>query len=1243
MGPIARIPEETAPRAVGLLVRVEQGAGLTLAGVRAAEAPLRDLGFAGLERLFAVPAAPGALGAAPQPRAWWFHAPLAAAQASPWDAVHAALAADLGFGAAAGDVFVEPDLEQVYLSTEPAPEGLAAGSKRRPGVADPPDPDLPSGPGFAWHLGADFSELRAAREALAALGPIPPGEWARIAHLDTGYDPEHGTLPANLRRELQRSFIPGEQSRDATDPGIDRPGPLDNPGHGTGTLSILAGNQVAALGDFLGGAPDAPVIPLRIAESVVLLRTSALAKALNHVAEGGPGGARLADVVSLSMGGVASQAWADAVNKAYEAGVCIVAAAGNNVSAGFFGLPTRFVVYPARFRRAIAAGGVMANREPYYGLPAGRMQGNWGPASAMATALAAFTPNMPWAELGAPAIVDHDGAGTSSATPQIAAAAALWLTAHRAALAAKYSEPWQRVEAVRHALFSTADRLAGEAAQEKVGNGVLSAAAALAVAPPDAVALTRRDRAAFAFLRVLTGLGVAPTAGDEMLALEATQLAQQAARNVAAGQPNPFEEIVPDPDLPPETIPPARVRRFLEELVEHPRASRALRARLEEAHQGMFGQPAPAPAPRKKPKRSRGEPAPAPAAPTPTTPPSRDDRLAYATRPAHRSLRAYALEPSLQLRLDTAPVSRVTLQVPWEDLESGPVGEYLEVVDYDPASKCFYEPVDLDDPRLLAQDGLPPSEGTPQFHQQMVYAVAATTIRNFERALGRKVFWSPGPPPPGAHPKNDSTYVQRLRIYPHALRDANAYYSPRRKALLFGYFPASADDPGGHLPGGMVFTCLSHDVIAHETTHALLDGMHRRFIHATNPDVLAFHEAFADVVALFQHFTMREVLRHQIARTRGDLRSHQNVLGEMAGEFGRASGMRQALRSAIGAYHQVDGKPVWRPHEPDPREYQQVFEPHRRGAILVAAIFDAFLSIYETRVRGLLRLATGGSGVLTPGAIPPELVEQLAAAANKATLHVLMMCVRALDYCPPVDITFGEYLRALITADHELVPDDDLHYRVAFVEAFRRRGIYPRDLRTLSVESLLWCGPGRDEHRASPRLLGGLEQLRSWSLQHVHTTDRRELFHLEREMRRRMHGWLREHFASGRHAAADARFLGIDPAQPFEVHALRVAHRVGPDDTLQGQIVIEVLQDRRVPLDPADPGAGTMELQGGCAIVADLQRLQVDYAIRKNALSEGRLARQQEFMARHRAGSLWATYFGGEEREPVARLHRGGG
>ena len=242
------------------------------------------------------------------------------------------------------------------------------------------------------------------------------------------------------------------------------------------------------------------------------------------------------------------------------------------------------------------------------------------------------------------------------------------------------------------------------------------------------------------------------------------------------------------------------------------------------------------------------------------------------------------------------------------------------------------------------------------------------------------------------------------------------------------------------MPGEMVFTCLSHDIVAHETTHALLDGLHRRFMEATNNDVLALHEAFADIVALFQHFTYPEALRRQIARTRGDLQS-QNLLGELAYQFGQAIGRYGALRSALGRYDPETKE--WIPEKPDPGMLQRTTEPHARGAILVAAVFEAFLTIYKRRIADLLRIASGGSGQLSPGELHPDLVERLAQEAAKTARHVLHMCIRALDYCPPVDVDFGDYLRALITADADLVMRDRFNYRLAVVDAFHRRASTP--------------------------------------------------------------------------------------------------------------------------------------------------------------------------------------------------------
>ena len=111
--------------------------------------------------------------------------------------------------------------------------------------------------------------------------------------------------------------------------------------------------------------------------------------------------------------------------------------------------------------------------------------------------------------------------------------------------------------------------------------------------------------------------------------------------------------------------------------------------------------------------------------------------------PASRRLRILAFDPSLATRLETAGDQRDHGRgAVGEQAVAGPVGEYIEVVDADPASGVFYQPVDLNEPYLLAQDGLPPSESNPQFHQQMVYAVAMTTIRHFERALGRVALWA---------------------------------------------------------------------------------------------------------------------------------------------------------------------------------------------------------------------------------------------------------------------------------------------------------------------------------------------------------------------------------------------------------------------------------------------------------------------------------------------------------------------
>lgn len=606
------------------------------------------------------------------------------------------------------------------------------------------------------------------------------------------------------------------------------------------------------------------------------------------------------------------------------------------------------------------------------------------------------------------------------------------------------------------------------------------------------------------------------------------------------------------------------------------------------------------------------------------------------SKPAVRRLRGYAFDPSLSLRMDTALMNEVVFRVPWEDgLKPGPVGEYLEVVDVDPASGCAYVPVDLDAPELLAEDGLAPAESSPQFHQQMVYAVAMTTIRNFERALGRPVLWADGPGNLG-YP-----FVPRLRVYPHAFRGANAYFSPEKQALLFGYFPATEESRADHFPGGMVFTCLSHDIIAHETAHAILHGEHRRWSEPSNPDMLAFHEAFADIVALFQHFSFPEVLVAEVGRVRGDIGS-ATFLTQLAVEFGRATGQHGALREYLEK-------------EADPTLLGRTTEPHARGAILVAAVFDAFRAVYRARVRDLVRIATGGTGVLEQGELHPALARQLSVEAAKSARHVLRMCIRALDYTPPVDMEFGEYLRAIITADLDHVPLDDLGYRVAFVEAFRRHGIYPRGVRTMSVDGLRWRQVRGALSPAEQRRLDDDVEVLARHLHDAVSAAERELPNpLEQGVRERFHRLMHtvaghmKRLLEGEDAALFARITGdalVLPGAPpghnvrtdengqpvFAVELVRFARRAGPDGDRVNHAIVVVTQKHN--------SARTPPIRGGCTLIFDLDTLTLRYAITKPIVE----ARVPSILDR-RATAVQALrtnpYGSPDRREPFALLHR---
>src|SRR5882672_4994398 len=222
-------------------------------------------------------------------------------------------------------------------------------------------------------------------------------------------------------------------------------------------------------------------------------------------------------------------------------------------------------------------------------------------------------------------------------------------------------------------------------------------------------------------------------------------------------------------------------------------------------------------------------------APPPAQPPEGADESSWMrlSEPATRSLKVYALDPSAGNYVGNV----MTVRIRWEaNLKPGPVGRRFAVIDYDGGNRCYYPPVNLDDYRILASGGLEPSESDPRFHQQMVYAVATETVEKFEAALGRTIHWRRAERAGGdkaadadAVRKTDDIWV--LKLFPHAMVQANAFYSREAHGVLFGYFRAAdaRGNPGHNLPGQRIFTCLSHDIIAHEVTHAVIDGLRACF------------------------------------------------------------------------------------------------------------------------------------------------------------------------------------------------------------------------------------------------------------------------------------------------------------------------------------------------------------------------------------------------------------------------------
>lgn len=389
--------------------------------------------------------------------------------------------------------------------------------------------------------------------------------------------------------------------------------------------------------------------------------------------------------------------------------------------------------------------------------------------------------------------------------------------------------------------------------------------------------------------------------------------------------------------------------------------------------------------------------------------------------PRTRRVTVIAQDPSVRRGRD---IVTAEVAIPQEALQEGPWGHRVHVVDYDASLDRYRIPKALGDKEDPFRGKDPDRLITdPEFHAWNCYAIVMSTLARFEFALGRRVAWSFG--------------GHQLKVAPHAFADANAFYSRQDESILFGYFQGQKDT---------IFTCLSHDVIAHETTHALLDGLRERYMDPSSADQAAFHEGFADVVALLSVFALPGVVEKvvdlsepgQKAKANPPRRIRISQLTEdrlFEGLLALGRQMGEEIQGVRGAALRRSGE-----IKPSPRWYRDdptFQESHRRGEILVAAVLHAFVGAWRYRLE-----AMGAEGAALDGTTldRERVVEEGATLAET----LLTTAIRALDYAPTVDLKFGDYLSAVLTGDQEVRPGDKKYeLRRRLSEAFAGYGIRP--------------------------------------------------------------------------------------------------------------------------------------------------------------------------------------------------------
>jgi hypothetical protein len=278
---------------------------------------------------------------------------------------------------------------------------------------------------------------------------------------------------------------------------------------------------------------------------------------------------------------------------------------------------------------------------------------------------------------------------------------------------------------------------------------------------------------------------------------------------------------------------------------------------------------------------------------------------------------------------------------------------------------------------------------SPEFIQTSVFATVLRTMYLFERteALGRKLAWAFDAP--------------QLLVVPRAGEWANAFYHRDSHSLQFFYFKSPKDGQT------TIYTGLSRDIVAHETGHAILDGIAPDLLNACTPQSLSIHEAIADLTAVLMAFCSRNLTLKVLEDNKGSIRdsSDFSCIAEQVGD---------ALREEGRGLRNLHNDKTLNPEGGE--NFVNETEPHALSEVLSGALYSVMENIHDD-----LKAQYAPEYSEYPDPLFSASGKALAVGAERFK----RMIFRAVDYMAPGEVSFTDYGRAIIAVDQVAYPDDD--------------------------------------------------------------------------------------------------------------------------------------------------------------------------------------------------------------------------